>query len=195
MEVAQSSAAELRLSLSESAQSSCLEIASSDHPMALQFPAEVARIERAQIPTLIEAIAHKLHLTQVYVIPIGHWRQLFEAVAEGMATNEKWLEIDNAATVELNTRDALLFLPANHHIMRDLISAVLTTGTSAQHGLSIATPGSPLLIEVIPAGEVSVYTGRTNLADLVREHLQLSHGASKHPPATMTHPAPTTKQS
>ncbi|MSQ90717.1 MAG: hypothetical protein EXS01_04890 [Phycisphaerales bacterium] len=175
---------ELRLSLAEGNQSSCLDIASSDHPMAKQLPPEVARLARSQLADLIEAIAHKLRLTQVYVIPIGHWRQLFEAVAEGMATNEGWRAIDSAATVALNTRDALLFLPANHHIMRDLVRTVLTAGSSTEHGISIATPGSPLLIEVIPTGEVSIYTGRTDLAHLVAEILsQVQNGQHKLPTA------------
>lgn len=174
-EVATQSENELRLSLAEGPQSSCIDIASSDHPMANKLPPDVIQLDRTKLADMVEAIIHKLRLTQVYVIPVGHWRQLFEAVAEGMATNEQWRAIDSAAIVELNTRDGLLFVPANFHILRDLVRVVLTAGSKTIHGISIASVGSPLLIEVMPAGEVSVFVGRNDLAHVVREVLN-------HPP-------------
>jgi hypothetical protein len=178
-EVATQSESELRLSLTEGPQSSCIDIASSDHAMAKKLPSDVIQLDRKNLADMVEAIIHKLRLTQVYVIPVGHWRQLFEAVAEGMATNEQWLAIDSAATVELNTRDALLFVPANFHILRDLVRVVLTAGSEPIHGISIATVGSPLLIEVMPAGEVSVFVGRSDLAHVVREVLNHPPGNAK----------------
>ncbi|MCX5664607.1 MAG: hypothetical protein NTY97_07915, partial [Planctomycetota bacterium] len=186
-EVATQSESELRLSLTEGPQSSCIDIASSDHVMAKKLPAEVIQLDRKKLADMVEAIIHKLRLTQVYVIPVGHWRQLFEAVAEGMATNEQWRTIDSAATVELNTRDALLFVPENFHILRDLVRVVLTAGSEPIHGISIATVGSPLLIEVMPAGEVSVFVGRSDLAHVVREVLNHPPGHAK--PASANAPA------
>ncbi|MSR29030.1 MAG: hypothetical protein EXS03_05570 [Phycisphaerales bacterium] len=160
---------ELRLSLVEGPQSSCIEIAAIDHKAAARLPADMPRIDRATLPTVVEAIVHKLHLTAALVVPVGHWRQLFDAVAEGMAANEKWRATDSEATIELNTRDALQFLPADFHILRDLVRCVLTCGTDPAHGIAIATSGQAILVEVMPAGEVVVYTGRTDLATVVRE--------------------------
>ncbi len=187
IEVVSQSENELRLSISESPQSSCIDVASTDHAQAKSFPSEVVQLDRKQIGDTIEAIVHKLRLTQVYVIPIGHWRQLFEAVAAGMATNEQWRAIDSAAIVELNTRDPLLFVPANFHILRDLVRVILTAGTAPVHGISITTVKTPLLIEIVPAGEISVFTARTELAHVVREVLLHPHGSAK-PSATPATP-------
>ena len=154
--------------------------------MAKKLPSDVIQLDRKNLADMVEAIIHKLRLTQVYVIPVGHWRQLFEAVAEGMATNEQWRAIDSAAIVELNTRDALLFVPANFHILRDLVRVVLTAGSKPIHGISIAAVGSPLLIEVMPAGEVSVFVGRSDLAHVVREVLNHPPGPAKTASANAT---------
>lgn len=169
VEEATRSATELRLALAEHPNSTCVDIAATDHPMAQRLPADLPKIDRKKLGEVVESIIHKLHLTGVYVIPVGHWRQLFDAVAGGMASNAKWRAIDAAAIIELNTRDALLFQPADFHILRELVQVVLIGGTHTTHGISIATTGSPLLIEVMPVGEVVVYTGSAPLAQLVRE--------------------------
>lgn len=171
VESASASADELRLSIAEGPQSGCIDIAAADHPSAARLPADLLRLERPRIATAIEAIIHKLHLTQVHVIPVGHWRELFEAVAVPMASSAKWGATDSAATVELNTRDALLFLPADFHTLRELVLAVLTAGTSPRHGIALCSSGSPLVIEVMPAGEVSLFYGKSDLRRVVSDVL------------------------
>ncbi len=170
---------ELRLSLAEGTQSSSIELAATDHPTPERLPAGIFQFDRKHLAALVEGIIHKLHLTQVSVIPVGHWRQLFEAVADGMVTIEKWRAIDSAATVELNTRDALTFLPADFHILRELIYCVLTEGRESVHGIALATTGSPLLIEVLPVGEIVVYTGRTDLQRVVSDLVAHAHALAK----------------
>ncbi len=182
VEVVSHTANELRLSLTENPQSSCFDIASSDHPAQARLPNDMPRIARGTLPTIVEAIVHKLHLTTAYVIPVGHWRQLFDGVAQGMASNEKWRATDSEATVELNTRDALKFQPAEFHILRDLVKCVLAADDSATHGIAIATTGSPILIEVMPAGEIAIYTGRSDLAALVRD--LVAHASAAKAPVT-----------
>lgn len=182
VEVASRSEQELRLSISEGEHSGCMDIAASDHAHAAKLPADMPRLTRAVLATSIEAIIHKLHLTQANVIPVGHWRELFEAVAEPMAANTKWRAIDSAATVELNTRDALVFRPADFHILRDLALAVLTAGSTPRHGIAICSSGSPMVIEVIPAGEVTIYYGKSELRRVVSDvlaHVQSGSAASK----------------
>ncbi len=179
VEEAMHSNAELRLSICEGPQSSSLELAAVDHPTPETLPADLLRFDRKHLAALVEGIIHKLHLTKVSVIPVGHWRQLFEAVADGMVAIEKWRAIDSAATVELNTRDALTFLPADFHILRELIYCVLTSGTERVHGIALATTGSPLLIEVLPVGEVVVYTGHTDLQRVVGDFVAHAHELAK----------------
>ncbi|MSR69288.1 MAG: hypothetical protein EXS17_02955 [Phycisphaerales bacterium] len=166
---------ELRLSLAESSQSSSIELAAIDHPTAPALPADLIQFDRKRLAELVEGIVHKLHLTEVSVIPIGHWRQLFEAVAQGMGSIEKWRAIDSAAIVELNTRDALTFAPADFQILRQLVYCVLTAGSETVHGIALVTTGSALLIEVLPVGEVVVYTGRTDLQRVVADFVAHAH--------------------
>ncbi len=176
VEEASRTESELRLALVEGPQSACIDIASTDHPDANRLPEDMPRVDRSVLPSVVEAIIHKLHLTAAYVVPVGHWRQLFDAVAEGMASNEKWRSTDSEATIELNTRDPLQFLPADFHTLRDLVGCVLTSGTDATHGIAIATTGSPILVEIMPRGEVTIYTGRADLAHVVTD--LIAHASS-----------------
>jgi len=188
VEVASQTDLELRLSISDGDHSGCIDIAASDHKHLANLPADMPRLARAVLATSIEAIIHKLHFAQANVIPVGRWRELFEAVAEPMAANEKWRAIDSAATVELNTRDALQFLPADFHILRDLALAVLTAGSTPRHGISICSSGSPVVIEVMPAGEVTVFYGKSELRRVVSDvlaHVQSGAAAAK-PPSGIT---------
>jgi hypothetical protein len=187
VEEASRTASELRLSLAESPNSSCFDIAAADHPMVARLPSDMPRFARGTLPTIVEAIVHKLHLTAAYVIPVGHWRQLFDGVAQGMASIEQWRATDSEATVELNTRDALQFQPGEFHILRELVRCVLAAEHSAVHGIAVATAGSPILIEVMPAGEVTIYTGRADLAALVRD--LVAHASASPPVAAPAVPA------
>lgn len=169
------STSELRLSITEGAQSSSIELAAIDHPTHTTLPADLLQFDRRNLAELVEGLIHKLHLTQVSVIPVGHWRQLFEVVADGMASIEKWRAIDSEAIVELNTRDALTFQPADFHILREFVYCVLTSGGESVHGITLTTTGHPLLIEVLPVGEVVIYTGRTDLHRVVRDFASHAH--------------------
>lgn len=193
VEVSSRTAEELRLSISEGDHSGCIDIAASDHAHVAKLPADMLRLTRAGLATSIEAIIHKLHLTQAHVIPVGHWRELFEAVAEPMAANAKWRAIDSAATVELNTRDALVFAPADFHSLRELALAVLTAGSMPRHGISICSRGSPMVIEVMPAGEVTIFYGKSELHRVVSNvlaHVQSGAAASKSPQGMASPPSP-----
>jgi hypothetical protein len=95
----------------------------------------------------------------VVVIPVGRWRHVFEAVAKPMSAHEHWREIDAAATVELNTRDPLSFEPAHHHLLRDLVSAVVSSGGGATQGVSVVAVGMRIVLEVLPDGQMIVFVG------------------------------------
>jgi len=161
----------LRVALEETPGGEVVEVAAVDHAHASQLPADVVRLSRDRMAELVERIVHKMHLTRVCVIPVGKWRQVFEAVADGMAQNEKWRAVDSAANVELNTRDPLVVQPADHHTLRDLVAAVLKHGTHPTHGIAMAAMGTPLVIEAMPAGELAVYAGKASIATEVRHLL------------------------
>ena len=76
---------------------------------------DIVSMKKDRLPTVVQHILHKLHLSQVLLIPVAKWRQVFDAVAFSMAENEDWQAIDTAATVALNTRDPLLCEPADFH--------------------------------------------------------------------------------
>jgi hypothetical protein len=57
----------------------------------------VVSVEKDRLPKTVEHILHKLHLSQVLLIPVSKWRHLFDAVAFSMAENEEWQAVDTAA--------------------------------------------------------------------------------------------------
>ena len=159
---------ELHLDLDESSDVVALDVAAIDHPAAAKLPAAVVRVPRAELGAIVEGILHKLRIAESVVIPVGLWRQVFEAVAEPMSAHAQWTEIDSAATVELNTRDPLQVLPGSHHLLRDLVNSVLARGTAPSQGLSVVAMGVRLLIEVLPSGQMIVFAGDAGLAHHAR---------------------------
>lgn len=120
---------------------------------------------RDKLAGTVEHIIHRLHLAQMVLVPVGRWRNVFDAVAFSMASNEDWQEIDAAATVELNTRDPLLCEASDYPLMIDLVNALLHDAESSSQGLMILTGAVPLLIEVIPDGAMRVSIGIPQIAD------------------------------
>ena len=100
-------------------------------------------------------------------VAVGTWRRVFEAVAKPMSVHEQWRAIDAAATVELNTRDPLVFGPAHHHLLRDLVNAVIE-GEAPDQGISVVALGVRVVIEVSPGGQLIVFAGDEHLAAPVR---------------------------
>lgn len=169
LEEAERTQSELHLSLRDTDQLAVIDVAAADHPNAAKLPPEVRRIPRACIPQAIEAIVHKLRLDPVVLIPVGCWREVFAAVAFGMAENEEWKAVDQMASVEFNTRDPILLGPAEHHTLRDLLRVLLADGTKDSQGISIAATGTSILIEVLPSGQMILFMGNPHLAAQVGE--------------------------
>ncbi len=130
---------------------------------------DVVPIEKDRLPTVVEHILHKLHLSQVLLIPVAKWRQVFDAVAFSMAENEDWQAIDTAATVALNTRDPLLCEPADFHTLNHLIKSLMADAESPDQGLMITTTAAPVMVELVPDGAVRISVGNPVLADEVAE--------------------------
>ncbi|MBM4111034.1 MAG: hypothetical protein FJ254_06730 [Phycisphaerae bacterium] len=149
--------------------SSVIDIAAKDHPRATSLPSDIKRMSRARMAEFVEAIAHKLHLREVLVFPVGKWNQVFDAVSEPMAKHEQWAAIDGSASVELNRRDPILFEQGDHHVLRALVQCVLDAGSEPSHGIGIATTGASLVMEVLPPGELTIYCGTSALAQQLLE--------------------------
>ncbi len=131
--------------------------------------ADVVTVEKERLPDLVEHLLHKLHLSQVLLIPVGKWRNVFDAVAFSLADNEEWQAVDTAATVVLNTRDPLLAEPADFHTINALIKALLNDAENPEQGLMITTTTAPMVVELVPEGAVRISIGKPALADEVVE--------------------------
>jgi hypothetical protein len=161
---------ELRLELDGDA-AVVMDIATEDHPEVCDLPATIRRVPRGVVANFVEAIVHKMHLQQTYAIPVGRWREIFDAVSDGMASNAAWREVDTSASIEMNKRDPLVFGPANAHTLRDLVKTLLHTAKDSNHGLTLCSDGAPLVLEIMPRGEMVVFAGHGSLAKQCEELL------------------------
>jgi hypothetical protein len=126
---------------------------------------EVITLAADALADAVDGILHRMHLSQLLLIPVGKWRKIFDAVAFSLAENETWQEVDTTATVELNTRDPLLCEPADFQTVSALLRALLSDGETADQGLMITSTAAPFLVEIIPTGAVKVSFGNQVLAD------------------------------
>ncbi len=131
--------------------------------------AEVVPIDKARLPDVVEHLLHKLHLSQVLLIPVAKWRKVFDVVAFSMADNEDWQVVDTAATVVLNTRDPLLCEPTDFHTINALLKALLSDAESPDQGLMVTTTTAPMMIKLVPEQYVCISVGDPVLADEVME--------------------------
>jgi hypothetical protein len=71
----------------------------------------------------------------------------------------------------MNKRDPLVFGPANAHTLRDLVKTLLHTAKDSNHGLTLCSDGAPLVLEIMPRGEMVVFAGHGSLAKQCEELL------------------------
>lgn len=123
----------------------------------------------AQLAATLEQIIHRLHLAQFLLVPVGKWRNVFDAVAFSLASNEDWQAVDAAASVELNRRDPLFCGPGDAHLVGDLITALLHDAESPDQGLMLATTDqtTQVLIEILPPDTARFTVGSQALADKI----------------------------
>jgi len=131
--------------------------------------AEVITVKPDLLADCIDRVFHRLHLYELILIPVSKWRNVFDAVAFSMTSNEDWQEFDHSATVELNTRDPLFCEAADFQLLSSLVQALLSDGEDSDHGMAIVATGAPVMVEVLPPGTVLVSTGSQMLADSIRD--------------------------
>jgi hypothetical protein len=135
--------------------------------MQVRCPAE-------RVATALETVLHKLHLTPLYLVPVGLWRNIFDVVSFGLATNESWQEIDSQASVQQNTRDPILCGPRDLHTLRELVRVLLADGqadaqASFHRGLSIVGSGQSLIAHVEPTKPVRIVVASVSVAEQIRD--------------------------
>lgn len=135
---------------------------------------EVISIDKQRLPAVVEHILHLLRLSQILLVPVGKWRNIFDLVAFSLAENESWQEVDTAATVELNQRDPLLCEPADFPTLNDLLTALFQDAHNPDQGLMLVSTVAPILIEIIPDGALRISIGNQVLADEVAEAFAVS---------------------
>ncbi len=148
-----------------------LHLASENSEIAPREGASVLRVDTQRLAGAVEHIIHKLHLSQVLLIPVAKWRNVFDAVAFSLAENEDWQAVDTAATVELNTRDPLLCEPGDFHTINALLEALLQDADRPEQGVHVTTTAAPVMVRLEPDGAIRISIGNAVLADQVLETL------------------------
>jgi hypothetical protein len=135
--------------------------------------ARVIPTSNDELPGVVEQVIHRLNLSDVLLIPKVKWRNVFDAVAFSLASNEAWQEFDAGATVELNTRDPLIVGPVDFPLLIDLIRALLNDAEGPDQGLIMTAAAVPVLAEVVPDGAVRLSLGNQALADQIMDVVTL----------------------
>ncbi len=146
-----------------------LHLASENSEIVPREGARVLRLDTQRLAGAVAHIIHKLHLSQVLLIPVAKWRNVFDAVAFSLAGNEDWQAVDTAATVELNSRDPLLCEPGDFHTINALIGALLKDAERPEQGLHVTTTAAPVMVQLVPDGAIRISVGNAVLADEVVE--------------------------
>ena len=113
-------------------------------------------------------ILHKLHISPVFLFPIGVWRDVFDVATTSLLENPEWMELDTASTVKLNKRDPLRVELRDLATVQSLIDALLANAIALKQGISIAAIAAPLLFEIDSDGGVLVTAGSENLATEIK---------------------------
>ncbi len=121
-----------------------------------------------QLPSIVEAALHKLHCPEAFAMPKSTWRNVTDVVAVALKNNRKWMAVDAALGVELNTADALVIHPSEHHLLRDLVQAMLLHGDSPSQGLVVCATSGLLAIDISPPGSVTFSVASESAADQIR---------------------------
>ena len=108
----------------------------------------VHRVSIERVHEVFEGIIHRLHLDQVVIVPVARWSHLFDAIAFSLAENEDWQEFDAASTVERNTRDPLLVLPAPDELL-ELLLELPSSATTSTVALDVLLVVSVSVVSVV----------------------------------------------
>jgi hypothetical protein len=131
----------------------------------------VRRIERAKdaLPPIIDGVLHRLHITEVGMIPVGNWRGVLDLASFELATDEHWNEFEAEASMHMNGRDPLMFRSDEYTILTKIVSAVLEHGESAELDLMLISLQTPFLMRIRQEGGITVWCANESIADEVAQ--------------------------
>lgn len=123
-----------------------------------------------RVASALEAVLHKLHLAPLHLIPVGRWREIFDAVSFELAAHDRWQEIDAQASLEQNSRDPLRCEARDLHMLREVVRALLANGEGgAAQALTIVATGQLLVVRVEPGRPLELHVGNAGVADQLRD--------------------------
>lgn len=129
------------------------------------------------LPAFAESVIHRIHISEVVLIPVGTWGALLNAALMDLVSDESWLGVDAEASLHQKGRDPLAVNQGEAHIVKAITAALLKNGEAPDQDLTIAATGSPLLIEVARPGYIRVWCPNGAVAQSIAE---LAGGKTKH---------------
>ncbi len=131
---------------------------------------EVRTIEapKDKLPEIAEGIVHRLHFQEAALIPSSKWQDVLDVAAFELATDEAWLDIDAEAAMHQKTRDPLLLLPGERHLIRTIVNAIMEHGDSEKQDLMLTSLDTLFLMRVRHSGALSIWCANDAVADMVR---------------------------
>lgn len=108
-----------------------------------------------RLPALVEDLLHKHRVAEVYIVPVGLWRNVCDTLSFELSSDESWLEIDADAALHLNTRDPLALSTRDFHVLPTMLGALCRAASddsSGAHDMTIIAPGVGMVLEFSPSG-------------------------------------------
>lgn len=102
-------------------------------------------------------LLHRAHAGDVLVFPARPWRYVLDAAVFELVKDPLWLDIDADATMHQNARDPLMVPPKGRHLVRALVTAVMSAEASSDLDLCLGAPESGLLVDVRAGKSVTAW--------------------------------------
>jgi hypothetical protein len=125
--------------------------------------------DESELVGCVDGVLHRLHLSEVGMIPVATWRHVLDLAAFELATDERWADFEAEASMHMNGRDALMFRSAEYPILTKIIGAVMENGESRDHAMILFSLDTPFVIEIRPEGGLTVWCANDSIADEVAQ--------------------------
>jgi hypothetical protein len=132
---------------------------------------DVRKVERdkGSMPGCVDGILHRLHLSEVGVIPVATWRPVLDLASFELATDEDWADFDAEAAMHQTNRDPLMLKPQHFHILGTIVKSMLESGEGPQHDLHIVSLETPFVMRVRHEGGLSIWCANDAVAAEIAE--------------------------